>query len=181
MKRNRYTREFKAKVALESVKGQKTVNEWASEFGVHVSQINTWKMHLLEELPEVFGRESERREAKNEAERDAALPKSDEAANRGPCDRGTGPKDGFEYISGDAACLAEIDAEARTISLWATLTAHLSPSLKVALMKQGAIGKEKAPNTSYLSVPPQPFSTPAHLPLSLALSRNGRGDLRRGD
>jgi transposase len=84
MKRNRYTREFKAKVALESVKGQKTVNEWASEFGVHVSQINTWKMHLLEELPEVFGRESERREAKNEAERDAALPKSDEAANRGP-------------------------------------------------------------------------------------------------
>jgi transposase len=70
MKRNRYTKEFKAKVALEAVKGQKTANELASEFGVHVSQINTWKKHLLEELPEVFGRTSERREAEYEAERD---------------------------------------------------------------------------------------------------------------
>lgn len=70
MKRNRYTKEFKAKVALEAVKGQKTANELASEFGVHVSQINTWKKHLLEELPEVFGRRSERREAEYEAERD---------------------------------------------------------------------------------------------------------------
>ena len=70
MKRNRYTKEFKAKVALEAVKGQKTANELASEFGVHSSQINTWKKHLLEELPEVFGRRSERREAEYEAERD---------------------------------------------------------------------------------------------------------------
>ena len=70
MKRNRYTKEFKAKVALEAVKGQKTANELASEFGVHVSQINTWKKHLLEELPEVFGRKAERREAEYEAERD---------------------------------------------------------------------------------------------------------------
>jgi transposase len=70
MKRNRYTKEFKAKVALEAVKGQKTANELASEFGVHVSQINMWKKHLLEELPEVFGRRSERREAEYEAERD---------------------------------------------------------------------------------------------------------------
>jgi transposase-like protein len=70
MRRNRYTKEFKAKVALEAVKGQRTVNELASEFGVHVSQINTWKKHLLEELPEVFGRKSERREAEHEAERD---------------------------------------------------------------------------------------------------------------
>ncbi len=43
MKRNRYTMEFTTKVALEATKGQKTANELASEFGVHVSQINTWK------------------------------------------------------------------------------------------------------------------------------------------
>ena len=70
MKRNRYTKEFKAKIALEAIKGQKTANELASEFGVHVSQINTWKKQLLEALPEVFGRKGERREAEHEAERD---------------------------------------------------------------------------------------------------------------
>ena len=40
MKRKRYTKKFKAKEAYETVKGQKTVNGIASEFGVHVSQIN---------------------------------------------------------------------------------------------------------------------------------------------
>jgi len=39
MKRKRYTKEFRAKVALEAVKAQKTVNEIAAEFGVHPSQI----------------------------------------------------------------------------------------------------------------------------------------------
>jgi len=70
MKRKRYTEQFKAKVALEAVKAQRTANELASEFGVHVSQINTWKKHLLETLPEVFGAKRERREAQYEDERD---------------------------------------------------------------------------------------------------------------
>jgi transposase len=70
MKRKRYTEQFKAKVALEAVKGQRTANELASEFGVHVSQINTWKKQLLEILPEVFGGKRERREAQYEDERD---------------------------------------------------------------------------------------------------------------
>jgi transposase len=70
MKRKRYTEQFKAKVALEAVKGQRTANELASEFGVHVSQINTWKKQLLETLPEVFGGKRERREAQHEDERD---------------------------------------------------------------------------------------------------------------
>jgi len=42
MKRKRYSKEFKAKVALEAIKGQKTANEIASEYEVHVSQITTW-------------------------------------------------------------------------------------------------------------------------------------------
>ncbi len=70
MKRKRYTEQFKAKVALEAVKGQRTANELASEFGVHVSQINIWKKRLLETLPEVFGGKRERREAQYEDERD---------------------------------------------------------------------------------------------------------------
>ncbi len=70
MKRKRYTKEFKAKVALEALKSQKTVNEIASEFGVHASQINGWKRLMLAGLPQVFDRGGERREAANEAERD---------------------------------------------------------------------------------------------------------------
>ena len=70
MKRTRYNKEFKAKVALEAVKGQKTVNELASEFGVHVSQINDWKKQLLGSLPQVFDRKGTQREAALEAEKD---------------------------------------------------------------------------------------------------------------
>ena len=40
MNRNRYKKEFKAKVALTAVKGDKTVNELASEYDIHPTQIN---------------------------------------------------------------------------------------------------------------------------------------------
>jgi transposase-like protein len=68
MKRNRFTKDYKAKVALEAVKGQKTINELASEFGVHVSQINNWKKLLLEALPGVFNGRQAQQEALHEAE-----------------------------------------------------------------------------------------------------------------
>ena len=70
MKRNRYSKEFKAKVALDAIKGQKTANEIASEYTVHVSQINTWKKQLLAAVPEVFSGKAERSAAEQEAERD---------------------------------------------------------------------------------------------------------------
>ena len=70
MKRNRYSKEFKARVALEAIKGQKTAAEVASEYEVHVSQINIWKKQALAALPAVFGRGQEREEARHEAERD---------------------------------------------------------------------------------------------------------------
>ena len=70
MKRNQYSKEFKAKVALEALKGQKTANEIATEYGVHPSQINTWKKLALESLPEVFSRGRERQAENQEAEKD---------------------------------------------------------------------------------------------------------------
>ena len=70
MKRKRYTKEFKARVALDAVKGQKTVNELASEYGVHATQINTWKKQLVEALPEVFNGKQARQEEAHEAEKD---------------------------------------------------------------------------------------------------------------
>ena len=70
MKRKSYTKEFKTKVAIEVLKGQKTVNEIASEYGVHVSQINGWKKRLLEAAPEIFSRGRDHEAAAQEAERD---------------------------------------------------------------------------------------------------------------
>lgn len=52
--RRRHSSEFKAKVALEAAKGQKTLSELATEFGIHPVQIAQWKRQLLEGLPKVF-------------------------------------------------------------------------------------------------------------------------------
>ena len=52
--RKRYSATLKAKVALEAIKGQKTSNEIAAEYGVHPSQITQWKKQALDGLPDVF-------------------------------------------------------------------------------------------------------------------------------
>ena len=52
--RNHYPADFKARVALEALKGHKTVNQIASEYGVHPNQVSTWKKQLKQELPRVF-------------------------------------------------------------------------------------------------------------------------------
>lgn len=52
--RNRYSSDFKAKVALEALKGHKTINEIAAKFQVHPNQVTQWKKQLLEALPSIF-------------------------------------------------------------------------------------------------------------------------------
>lgn len=71
MKRNTFTSEFKAKVAIAALKGHQTVNEIAQEFGVHPTQVNTWKKQLLESSSDVFGKGKQKREADFETERDS--------------------------------------------------------------------------------------------------------------
>ena len=45
---------LKAKVALEAIKGEKTVSEIASRFGIHPNQVTRWRKKVLEALPGIF-------------------------------------------------------------------------------------------------------------------------------
>jgi transposase-like protein len=48
-KRKQYSGQFKAKVALEAIRGEKTVAELASQYEVHPTMINNWKRQLQED------------------------------------------------------------------------------------------------------------------------------------
>jgi transposase-like protein len=64
--RKGYGGEFKAKVALEAIKGQRTINELASEYGLHPTQIMQWKKQAMEELPMLFSDKRKKRESSDE-------------------------------------------------------------------------------------------------------------------
>lgn len=66
MKRKRFSKEFKAKVAISAIKGQQTANEIASEYEVHVTQVNTWKKQLLANAGELFGQKAKKEQADHE-------------------------------------------------------------------------------------------------------------------
>ena len=53
-KRRKHSGQFKFKVAMAAVKGDKTINEIASEYNLHTTQISNWKKQLLTEGPVVF-------------------------------------------------------------------------------------------------------------------------------
>ena len=57
---------FKARVALEALKEEKTMAQLSSEFGVHVNQIRQWRQKLLDELPTLFSDRRRKRDKEGE-------------------------------------------------------------------------------------------------------------------
>ena len=53
-RRQRYSADFKFRVALEAARGQETINELGSRHKVHPNQIGQWKRQLLEQGAQVF-------------------------------------------------------------------------------------------------------------------------------
>ena len=58
--RKRYSAEFKAKVALEAIKGEQTIQELGSRYGLHPNMITNWKRQAIDNLAETFTSKAER-------------------------------------------------------------------------------------------------------------------------
>ena len=58
--KKRYDSKFKSKVAVEAIKGERSIAEIASDFGVHPNLVGQWKKKALENLPQAFLSKTER-------------------------------------------------------------------------------------------------------------------------
>ena len=67
-KRRRYSAEFKAKVALDALKGELTVAQLVAKHGVHQTLINAWKRQAMEGMAGVFSGRAEASAGDREAE-----------------------------------------------------------------------------------------------------------------
>ena len=68
IKRRRFTARFKAKVALEALRGDRTVHEIAARHKVHPNQVSTWKRQAVDGLGEVFSNGTDKAQALREGE-----------------------------------------------------------------------------------------------------------------
>ncbi len=67
MSRKSFTTEFKAKVALAAIRQERTINEIASEHGVHPNQVSDWKREAIAGLKETFSVKRGRKKADESA------------------------------------------------------------------------------------------------------------------
>jgi transposase-like protein len=69
--RKQYSPKFKARVAIEAIRGERTLSELGSQFKVHPMQIAKWRKSAVEQLPELFVDGRTRKARNGEAENDA--------------------------------------------------------------------------------------------------------------
>jgi putative transposase len=68
--RKRHSAEFKAKIALEALRGLRPIHEIAAKHGVHPNQISAWKRQAVEGLPGLFSGMRDRKEEQEAELRD---------------------------------------------------------------------------------------------------------------
>ena len=73
MKRRRFKKEFRARVALEAIKERKTIAQIASEYKVHPNQVSNWKKKALEKFPELFSDKNEKHQSDSDYSTDELL------------------------------------------------------------------------------------------------------------
>ena len=64
--RRKHSPSFKAKVALEALKGEETIAQIASRFEVHPTQVTKWKKSLQDEAASIFGEDHAREKKEDE-------------------------------------------------------------------------------------------------------------------
>jgi transposase-like protein len=69
--RKQYSPKFKAKMAVEAIRGERTLSQLASQYHVHPVQIGHWRNTALEQLAELFVDGRTRKRADQDAEKDA--------------------------------------------------------------------------------------------------------------
>ena len=67
-RRKRYSAEFKAKVALEAIRGEQTINELASRYELHPNMITTWKRQAIDNMASAFAGGKERGSTSDEGQ-----------------------------------------------------------------------------------------------------------------
>ncbi|MEN9844670.1 MAG: hypothetical protein RLZZ612_2499 [Pseudomonadota bacterium] len=67
-KRKRYSADFKAKVALEALKGDLTLAQLATKHGLHQAMISTWRKQAVDGMAQVFSGKAEAGDAANQAD-----------------------------------------------------------------------------------------------------------------
>lgn len=64
--RRRFSAEFKAKVALEAIRGEQTLSDLAARYEVHPNMITTWKRQAIENMAAAFSGTAERNSKAND-------------------------------------------------------------------------------------------------------------------
>ena len=67
MQRKKHSHKFKAQVAIEAIRNQKTINEIASEYGIHPAQVSVWKKQAMVNMQDVFSNGQDQRAKSEEA------------------------------------------------------------------------------------------------------------------